>query len=209
MKIMRTRFGCWRLAACAAFGGAMLFLAASCAWGQGAEGISVPLYAGNAVPLQDEFGRPMRGSPAAAAAANRPRVEVRYAYTNRNPLGEVFAPGLNGEASPYHPPVAADAQVGQALFPPLAYLLILAGQGVVAGFGQFLEPRVALGMEEGLHDLLAFTGTGQEELAEVALRQEDDLAELVGLEAQQPFDGSRHVLGGDKLFLGPVFVRFI
>ena len=104
---------------------------------------------------------------------------------------------------------AGDAQVGQALFPPLAYLLILAGQGVVAGFGQFLEPRVALGMEEGLHDLLAFTGTGQEELAEVALRQEDDLAELVGLEAQQPFDGSRHVLGGYELFLAAVFVRFI
>ena len=115
MKIMRTRFGCWRPAACAAFGVAMQVLAASCAWGQGAEGVSVPLYAGNAVPLQDEFGRPMRGSPAAAAAANRPRVEVRYAYTNRNPLGEVFAPGLNGEASPYHPPVAADAQIGMGM----------------------------------------------------------------------------------------------
>ena len=79
----------------------------------------------------------------------------------------------------------------------------------MAGLGQLLEPRVALGVEEGLHDLLALTGTGQEELAEVALRQEDDLAELVGLEAQQPFDGSRHVLGGYELFLAAVFVRFI
>ena len=98
----------------AAFGAALL-LGASCAWAQGAEGVSVPLYAGNAVPLKDEFGRLMRGSPAAAAAANRPRVEVRYAYTNRNPYGEIFAPGLNGQASPYHPPVAADIQVGMGL----------------------------------------------------------------------------------------------
>ena len=115
MKIMQTRFGRWKPTACAALGVAILFLAASAARGQGAEGVSVPLYAGNAVPLKDEFGRLMRGSPAAAAAANRPRVEVRYAYTNRNPYGEIFAPGLNGEASPYHPPVAADAQVGMGM----------------------------------------------------------------------------------------------
>lgn len=95
--------------------GAALFLAASCAWGQGAEGICVPLYAGNAVPLKDEFGRPMRGSPALAAAANRPRVEVRYAYTNRYPEGEVFAPGIHGESSPYNPLVAADVQIGMGL----------------------------------------------------------------------------------------------
>ena len=40
----------------------------------------------------------------------------------------------------------------------------------MASFGQFLEPGIALGMEEGLHDLLAFAGPGQEELAEVPLR---------------------------------------
>ena len=114
MRINRTRFARRRLAACAAFGAAV-FLGVACARGQGAEGIAVPLYAGNAAPLQDEFGRPMRGSPAVDAAANRPRVEVRFAYTNRNPLGEIFAPGIHGETSPYHPPVAADAQIGVGL----------------------------------------------------------------------------------------------
>ena len=64
-----------------------------------------------------------------------------------------------------------NVQRRQALLPPLPDLLILAGQGIVAGFGQFLEPGIALGMEEGLHDLLAFAGPGQEELAEVPLRQ--------------------------------------
>ena len=99
-----------------AFGLALfLGLGASCAWGQGADGIAVPLYAGNAAPLRDEFGRPMRGSPSAASAANRSRVEVRFAYTNRNPLGEIFSPGIDGEASPYHPPVAADVQVGMGM----------------------------------------------------------------------------------------------
>ena len=99
----------------AAFGAA-LFLGAFCAWGQGADGIAVPLYAGNAAPLKDEFGRPMRGSPAAASAANRPRVEVRFAYTNATyPYGKVWPPGIHGEASPYHPPVAADVQVGMGM----------------------------------------------------------------------------------------------
>lgn len=95
--------------------GTWLFLAASCAWGQGAEGISVPLYAGNVVPLQDEFGRPMRGAPSAASAASRPRVEVRLAYTNRYAGGEAFSPGINGESSPYNPLVAPEAEIGMGM----------------------------------------------------------------------------------------------
>ena len=114
MRINRTRFARRRLAVCAAFGAAV-FLGVAGARGQGAEGIAVPLYAGNSAPLQDEFGRPMRGSPAVDAAASRPRVEVRFAYTNRNPLGEIFPPGIHGETSPYHPPVAADAQIGMGM----------------------------------------------------------------------------------------------
>ena len=112
MKNMRTRSGRWRSAACATLGVA-LFLGASGAWGQGALGVSVPLYAGNLVPLQDEFGRPMRGSPAAAAAAFRPRVEVRQAFFH--PYFQVYTnltPGLRGESSPYNPPVATNVQIG-------------------------------------------------------------------------------------------------
>lgn len=71
-----------------------------------------------------------------------------------------------------------DAQVGQALFPPPA--CSSPARGVVAGFSQLLEPRVVLGVEEGLHDLLALTGTGQEELAEVALWQEDAAVPILG-----------------------------
>ena len=65
----------------------------------------------------------------------------------------------------------SNVQRCQALFPPLPDLLILAGQGIVAGFSQFLETGIALSMEKSLHDLLTFAGPGQEELAEVPLRQ--------------------------------------
>ena len=75
--------------------------------------------------------------------------------------------------------------------------------------GQFLESGVALGMEKGLHDLLAFSGISQEETAEIALRQKDDLAELVGLEAEELFYSRRHVLGGQELFIFSVLIRFI
>ena len=96
-----------------AVGVAALCVAASCAWGEGAQGIAHPLYAGNVVPLQDEFGRPMRGSPRPSAAAARPRVEVRVAYTNRIAGGEIFAPGTNGAASEvYNPLVSPDAVGG-------------------------------------------------------------------------------------------------
>jgi len=89
---------------------AVFCLSAACAWGQGAQGIAMPLYAGNVVPLHDECGRLMRGSPSAAGAGSRPLVEVRYAYTNRNVLGEIFAPGTNGAASEvYNPKVSTNA----------------------------------------------------------------------------------------------------
>ena len=96
-----------------AAGGAVLMWTALSAWGQGAEGISIPLYVGNLVPLQDEFGRPMRGSPADAAAAIRPRIEVRQAFLH--PFFQVYtnlAPGIHGESSPYNPLIATNVQAG-------------------------------------------------------------------------------------------------
>lgn len=90
-----------------------LLTTAFCASGQGAEGVSIPLYVGNLVPLQDEFGRPMRGSPADAAAAVRPRIEVRQAFLH--PYFQVYtnlAPGLHGESSPYNPLIATNVQAG-------------------------------------------------------------------------------------------------
>ncbi len=96
-----------------AVGCASLMLAAGTACGQGAEGVSIPLYVGNVAPLQDEFGRPMRGSPAAAAATARPRVEVRKAYLH--PWFQVYTnltPGIHGESSPYNPLVATNLQFG-------------------------------------------------------------------------------------------------
>ena len=98
-----------------AMGAAALCLAATCAWGQGAQGVSLPLYVGNVVPLQDEFGRPMRGSPSAAGAASRPLVEVRIARTNTYPLGEAYPPGTNGAASPFNPLVSADSVAGMGM----------------------------------------------------------------------------------------------
>ena len=65
---------------------------------EGRAGIVPPLYVGNRTPVRDEFGRPMRGSPVPAEAANRCRVEIRTTTT-----GQVYAPGTNGATSPYNP----------------------------------------------------------------------------------------------------------
>lgn len=92
-------------------GGTVLLLGAVCAWGQGALGVSIPLYAGNVVSLKDEFGRPMRGSPAAAAVAARPRVEVREAHLYFD-VYRAYPPGLDGESSPYNPLVATNELFG-------------------------------------------------------------------------------------------------
>ena len=64
------------------------------AWG----GIGEPLYVGNVVPVRNEFGRPMPGSPLPQDAASRAFVEIRTA-----PNGMIYAPGTNGAASPYNP----------------------------------------------------------------------------------------------------------
>ena len=115
MKAMRTRSGPWTLASRAALGLAMLWLVVD-ARGQGARGISTPLYVGNVVPIQDEFGRPMRGSP--VDPASRPRIEIRAAHTNAGYAG-VYPPGGTndnyshyGNASPLNPLVTEDIQIG-------------------------------------------------------------------------------------------------
>ena len=94
--------------------GLCLQVAATCAWGQGAEGILMPLYAGNVVPLQDEFGRPMRGSPQTSGAASRPLVEIRFAHYSHGSFN-VYPPGTNGASSPYNPFVSTNIQVGMGL----------------------------------------------------------------------------------------------
>ena len=48
-----------------------------------------------------------------------------------------------------------------------------------------LERRVVAGVEQRPEDLLALLGVGLEQLLEAALRQHDDLAELLGAEAQE------------------------
>lgn len=79
------------------------FIISSESWG----GIVPPLYVGNAVPVLDEFGRPMRGSPLPAEAANRCRVEIRTTTT-----GSVYAPGTDGAASPYNPLLSTNSVGG-------------------------------------------------------------------------------------------------
>ncbi len=64
------------------------------AWG----GILQPLYMGNLVPVRDEFDQPMKGSPLPEEAAARSFVEIRTTTT-----GIIYAPGINGESSPYNP----------------------------------------------------------------------------------------------------------
>ena len=84
----------------------LLSLSANCSFGQGADGIAVPLYVGNVFPLKDEYGRAaMQGSPAPSAAPLRPRVEIRRAYpTAYDPAGIKPCLVLDGGAvsSPYN-----------------------------------------------------------------------------------------------------------
>lgn len=70
-------------------------------------GIVTSLYVGNVEPVLDEFGRPMRGSPLPAEAANRCRIEIRTTTT-----GVVYAPGTNGASSPYNPLLATNSVGG-------------------------------------------------------------------------------------------------
>ena len=70
-------------------------------------GIVTSLYVGNVEPVLDEYGRPMRGSPLPAEAANRCRIEIRTTTT-----GIVYAPGTNGASSPYNPLLATNSVGG-------------------------------------------------------------------------------------------------
>lgn len=81
----------------------VLWLAASGTWG----GIIQPLYVGNLMPVRDEFGQPMKGSPLPQDAATRAFVEIRTA-----PNGVIYAPGTNGAASPYNPLLAPNSVGG-------------------------------------------------------------------------------------------------
>ena len=74
---------------------------------EGRGGVVPPLYVGNRLPVLDEYGRPMRGSPRPAEAGNRCRVEIRTTTT-----GAVYAPGTNGAASPYNPLLATNSVGG-------------------------------------------------------------------------------------------------
>jgi len=78
---------------------------ATCAWG----GLAPPLYVGNLVPVLDEFGRPMPGSPLVAHAASRPLVELRTATNG------VFRPLTNGTAHPLNPLLSADGVGGMGV----------------------------------------------------------------------------------------------
>ena len=85
---------------------AAFWMAAACAWG----GITPPFYVGNLAPVQDEYGRPMRGSRLSSDAASRPRVELRVA-----PGWQRVAPTTTGGASPLNPLVTEDSHGGIGL----------------------------------------------------------------------------------------------
>ena len=87
-------------------GAAVFWMAAVCAWG----GIAPPFYVGNLAPVQDEYGRPMRGSRLSSDAASRPRVELRVA-----PGWQRVAPTTTGGASPLNPLVTEDSHGGIGL----------------------------------------------------------------------------------------------
>ena len=63
-------------------------------WG----GIVSPLYLGNVTPVQDEFGRPMKGSPLPTEAAQRCRVEIRTTTD-----GYIHPPSTAGIANSKNP----------------------------------------------------------------------------------------------------------
>jgi hypothetical protein len=86
--------------------GAALALAASCAWG----GITTPLYVGNLAPVQDEFGRALRGSHLPEGAANRSLVEIRTA-----PDGVIRPPSTAGAPHPYNPLLATNSVGGMGM----------------------------------------------------------------------------------------------
>lgn len=89
MKVRKRRFGREWSGLCA-----LLLCGSASAWA----GISSPFYVGNVAPVQDEYGRPMRGSPRTSEAASRPLVEIRTATD-----GIIRPPATNGAPHPYNP----------------------------------------------------------------------------------------------------------
>ena len=81
----------------------------------------------------------------------------------------------------------AGSQALQKLSNALLAQVVLRQDIVVFFLCQLLQPGVALGMKQGLHNLLAVRRAGQQQTAEIPLGQQDDLPELLGLKAQQPF----------------------
>lgn len=70
-------------------------------------GILQPLYVGNLVPVLDEYGRPMKGSPLPQEAASRAWVEIRTATD-----GIIRPPATNGLAHPSNPLLMTDSVGG-------------------------------------------------------------------------------------------------
>ena len=73
------------------------------AWG----GIVEPLYVGNLLPVRDEYGRPMKGSPLSQEAAGRSFVEIRTATD-----GIIRPPATNGTAHSLNPLLATNSVGG-------------------------------------------------------------------------------------------------
>ena len=109
--------------------------------------------------------RAFSASPACAAASVAPEREAVAA------LGEVLR------------------ALGLGLPQRLGALRREARGGVAQPFGRILERqlerRVVAGVEQRPEDLLALLGVGLQQLLEAALRQHDDLAELLGAKAEE------------------------
>ena len=75
-----------------------------------------PLYIGNVQPVLDEYGRPLAGAPAAAAAASRARVEIRTTTDGiRRP------PTKAGQPHPFNPLLFSEGVVGKGHNAATAY----------------------------------------------------------------------------------------
>lgn len=70
-----------------------------------------PLYVSNRLPLRDQTGQVMVGSPDPGAEAGRWRVEIRVAPDS----GVRYAPGKDGSAHPYNPLATPDSVGGVGL----------------------------------------------------------------------------------------------
>ncbi len=85
---------------------AALFLAAAVS---ATASMRPPLFVGNIAPVTDQYGRPMRGSPLVAEAADRYRVEIRLA-----PNGLIRPPDTNGAGHYRNPLLVTNGFAGVA-----------------------------------------------------------------------------------------------